>query len=182
MPNRTHARSIQVIKKQTEAILAQFNITTLPIKIEDIAKKSGLRVTPYAFDDDISGVLVIEKTDATIGYNQNESRVRRRFTIAHEYAHYCLHKEESSVFMDKGFHALFRSKQSGMTEDTQILEREANTFAAYILMPHELLKKEIDKIEFDLGSDDDIKNLAKVFDVSAQAMYYRILNSGLFRF
>lgn len=181
MSYRNRARIIE-IKKETEAIIARFNVTSLPIKIEDIAKKAGVRVTPYAFDDDISGVLVIEKGEGTIGYNQSESRVRRRFTIAHEYGHYCLHREKSSVFMDKGFHAMFRSKQSGMTEDTQLLEKEANMFAAYILMPDNLLISEIDKIDFDLGSEDDIKNLAKIFDVSSQAMYYRILNSGLFQF
>ena len=180
--SRTHPRSIQFIKKQVDAILAELNITTLPVKIEDVAKKMGLRVTPFAFDDDISGVLVIENGQGTIGYNQNESRVRRRFTIAHECAHYTLHKDQSSMFMDKGFHAIFRSRQSGLSEETQILEREANTFAAYILMPDHLLKREIDQIYFDLGSEDDIKNLAKIFDVSSQAMYYRILNSGLLRF
>lgn len=63
-----------------------------------------------------------------------------------------------------------------------MIEREANTFAAYILMPDFLLKQEINEIDFDLGSEDDIKNLAKLFDVSSQAMYYRILNSGLLRF
>jgi len=182
MSFRTYARSITTIKKQTEAILAQYGGDTLPIKIEDIAKKAGLHVTPYAFDEDISGALVIENGGGTIGYNQTESRVRRRFTIAHEFGHFWLHRETSSVFMDKGFHVMFRSRQSGMAEDTQIIEREANTFAACILMPDHLLVREIEKIDFDLGSDDDIKNLAKIFDVSAQAMNYRILNSGLFRF
>lgn len=182
MSTRTHSRSIQFIKKQADAILSELNITNLPVKIEDVAKKIGLRILPFAFDDDISGVLVIEDGQGIIGYNQNESRVRRRFTIAHECAHYALHKEHSSMFMDKGFNAIFRSRQSGLTEETQILEREANTFAAYILMPDHLLKKEIDQIDFDLGSEDDIKNLAKIFDVSSQAMYYRILNSGLLKF
>lgn len=86
------------------------------------------------------------------------------------------------MFMDKGFNAIFRSAHSELSEQTQILEREANTFAAYILMPDHLLKETIDKIDFDLGSEDEIKNLAKVFDVSSQAMYYRILNSGLLNF
>ncbi|RFZ92943.1 ImmA/IrrE family metallo-endopeptidase [Mucilaginibacter conchicola] len=182
MSTRTHARSIHFIKKRADAILSELNIRSLPVKIEDVAKALGLRVTPFAFDDDISGVLVIENEQGYIGYNQNESRVRRRFTIAHECGHYALHSTESKMFMDKGFNAIFRSRQSGLTEETQVLEREANTFAAYILMPDHLLKKEIDQIDFDLGSEDDIKNLAKVFDVSSQAMYYRILNSGLLRF
>ncbi|NRF38548.1 ImmA/IrrE family metallo-endopeptidase [Pedobacter foliorum] len=182
MLKRVHPQTIQTIRKRAEEIISELQINTLPVKIEDVAKKMGLRLTPFAFDDNISGVLVIEEGQGTIGYNQNESRVRRRFTIAHECGHYCLHKDQASMFMDKGLKALFRSTHSGLTEDTQVLEREANTFAAYVLMPDHLLKKEIDKIDFDLGSEDDIKNLARTFDVSSQAMYYRILNSGLLRF
>ncbi len=182
MNTRNHSRSIQFIKKQVEDILQGMKLSSLPIKIEDVAKKAGLTVSPFDFEDDISGVLVIQDGKGVIGYNQSESRVRRRFTIAHELGHFVLHREQSSMFMDKGFNAIFRSAHSGLSEQTQILEREANTFAAYILMPDHLLKEAIDKIDFDLGSEDEIKNLAKVFDVSSQAMYYRILNSGLLKF
>lgn len=182
MSTRTHARTIQYIKKEADAILLKWGVNSLPIKIEDLAKRSGVQVSPYNFEEEISGVLVIQNGEGVIGYNQSESRVRRRFTIAHELGHYILHREQSSMFMDKGFNAIFRSVNSGLSEATQILEREANTFAAYILMPDHLLKHEINQIGFDLGSEDEIKNLAKIFDVSSQAMYYRILNSGLLKF
>ncbi len=171
--------SIRNINNHIKAIFNEIKVDSLPVKIEDIAKQRGLRVMPYAFDEDISGVLVIEDDLGTIGYNQNESRVRRRFTIAHELGHYELHKERSKLFMDKGFKALFRSKNSGLTEETQIMEQEANAFAASILMPDHLLIKELEKIEFDLSSEDDIKSLAKIFDVSSTAMYFRIRNFGL---
>lgn len=173
------ATSIRNINSQVKAIFNEIKTDSLPVKIEDIAKQRGLRVMPYAFDEDISGVLVIEDNVGTIGYNQSESRVRRRFTIAHELAHYELHRDKAKLFMDKGFKAIFRSKNSGLTEEAQIMEQEANAFAASILMPDHLLIKELEKIEFDLSSEDDIKNLAKIFDVSSTAMYYRIRNSSL---
>jgi len=171
--------AIKNINNQVKAIFNEIKVDSLPVKIEDIAKQRGLRVMPYAFDEDISGVLVIEDGLGTIGYNQSESRVRRRFTIAHELGHYELHKEKSKLFMDKGFRAIFHRKNTGITEDTKKMEEEANAFAASILMPDHLLIKELEKIEFDLSSEDDIKNLAKIFDVSSTAMYYRIRNSGL---
>jgi Zn-dependent peptidase ImmA (M78 family) len=171
--------AIKNINNQVKAIFNEIKVDSLPVKIEDIAKQRGLRVMPYAFDEDISGVLVIEDGQGTIGYNQSESRVRRRFTIAHELGHYELHKEKSKLFMDKGFRAIFHRKNTGITEDTKKMEEEANAFAASILMPDHLLIKELEKIEFDLSSEDDIKNLAKIFDVSSTAMYYRIRNSGL---
>jgi len=171
--------AIKNINNQVKAIFNEIKVDSLPVKIEDIAKQRGLRLMPYAFDEDISGVLVIEDGLGTIGYNQSESRVRRRFTIAHELGHYELHKEKSKLFMDKGFRAIFHRKNTGITEDTKKMEEEANAFAASILMPDHLLIKELEKIEFDLSSEDDIKNLAKIFDVSSTAMYYRIRNSGL---
>lgn len=172
--------SIKNINSIVKSVLTDLKIDSLPVKIEDVAKNRGLRVLPYSFDEDISGVLVIEDNIGTIGYNQSESRVRRRFTIAHELGHYELHKDKASLFMDNGFKMLFRSVNSGVTEEKQRMEQEANAFAASILMPEHLLKKELEKIEFDLSDDEDIKSLAKIFDVSFTAMYYRIRNLGLF--
>jgi Zn-dependent peptidase ImmA (M78 family) len=148
---------------------------SFPIKIEVLAKSRGLNIMPYAFEDDISGVLVIDGENATIGYNMTQSRVRRRFTIAHELGHYELHRSKSTLFMDKDYKAFYRSTFSSDTEESQKIEQEANTFAASILMPEQLLKQQIGT-GLDLSSEDDIKRLAKLFDVSSTAMYYRLLN------
>lgn len=149
---------------------------TLPIKIEILAKGRGIILMPYAFEDDISGVLVIDGEQATIGYNITQSRVRRRFTIAHELGHYELHRQQSSLFTDKDYKAFFRSSFSSDSITSQQMEQEANTFAASILMPANLLKQQIEKTGLDLSSEDDIKRLAKIFDVSSTAMYYRLIN------
>lgn len=151
---------------------------TLPIKVEDIAKSMGIKVFAYGFDDDISGVLVIDNDSATIGYNQTESRVRKRFTIAHELGHYVLHRDDAQMFMDKQYTAHFRSTNFTYPDKKQKQEQEANKFAACILMPEQLLRAEIEKMEFDLQSEDDIKVLAKIFDVSATAMSFRLSNLG----
>lgn len=164
---------LKVIDLEVDSILKNAGVITLPVKIEDIAKQLGLKVIPYPFDDNISGTLIIEKK--TIGFNQTESRVRRRFTIAHEIGHYVLHKERKSVFLDK----LFRLNNPG-GEQSQELEMEANVFAASILMPENIITKEVKKIELDFGSEEGIKYLARIFDVSSTAMYYRLKNLDLF--
>jgi Zn-dependent peptidase ImmA (M78 family) len=168
----------QKIETFIEGALDNPLFKSLPIKVEDIAKSMGIKVLAYGFDDDISGVLVINDEGATIGYNQTESRVRKRFTIAHELGHYVLHRDQSDVFMDKQYKALFRSPGFTYTEQSQKLEQEANKFAACILMPEKLLNNEIEKMEFDLHSEDDIKHLAKIFDVSATSMSFRLSNLG----
>lgn len=168
-----------LIENRTKQIFEQTGIVGLPVKIEEIVKKMGINLVPYAFDEDISGVLVISDKEATIGFNQSESRVRRRFTIAHELGHYEFHRDKSAMFIDKDYRAIFRSKNSGNSEDLQVLEQEANTFAACILMPEALLAEILSDMEFDLSSEDEIKRLAKIFDVSATAMSFRIINLGL---
>ena len=57
---------------------------SLPIPIEKIVLEHGVRLLPYDLGDNVSGILVTENGQATIGYTKNEQRVRNRFTIAHE--------------------------------------------------------------------------------------------------
>ncbi|WPV67512.1 ImmA/IrrE family metallo-endopeptidase [Chitinophaga sp. LS1] len=163
--------------KATEIIL-QFGKMEAPIRVDDIARAMGLKVVAFPLEGDVSGLLLIEADGATIGYNQNEARVRRRYTVAHELGHYCLgHTQEGtpSVFVDKGYRVYFR--RPGQDEPSAARrEREANYFAACLLMPEQLLVPEVDKLEFDPGNEDAIKHLAKMFDVSATAMSYRIQN------
>lgn len=106
MSNKFDWRRNLHIKQKAEDILHALNVNSLPVKIEEVAKRMGLTVMPFGFDEDISGILIIKEGQGHIGYNQNESRVRRRFNIAHECGHFALHKDQHSMFMDKGFHAI----------------------------------------------------------------------------
>ena len=144
---------------------------TLPIPIEEIVQQRGIKLLSYDFKDNVSGILLLENGEATIGYNRNESRVRSRFTIAHELGHFMLHKDNNDLFVDREFKVLFRSSSS---EGTQRIEIEANNFAACILMPENLLREEIAMLE--VVDEDAIKDLAKKFDVSTIAMSIRIAN------
>jgi Zn-dependent peptidase ImmA (M78 family) len=150
---------------------------SLPIDIENIVAKKGIRLLPFDFKEDMSGVLILEDGDATIGYNVNEAHVRNRFTIAHELAHYILHKDDKDLFVDTDFKVLYRSAHIDIGQKH---EKEANDLAACILMPEKLLRKEIDEIELDYTDEDLIKALAKKFDVSTISMSIRLSKLKLF--
>jgi Zn-dependent peptidase ImmA (M78 family) len=167
---------IKVITAKTTILLRALPEVTLPIKIEEIARLKGLKVMPYPLGEDVSGLLSIEDGKGTIGYNENEPKVRRRFTIAHELGHYELHKDKSDLFVDKQF--IYRSKDSGNSAVNIQMEQEANFFASAILMPTDLLRKEVSKIQIDLGSGPGINELAKVFEVSPTAMSVRLAQLG----
>lgn len=171
--------NLNKINRKVEELLALFPHVAAPIRVDEIAKRRGLRVIPYALEENISGMLIIKEGKGTIAYQQSESAVRRRFTIAHELGHYELHSDRSSLFLDKQFNVLFRSQVTEETLEKQRLEQEANAFAAALLMPETLLKKEIALKQFDFGNENSIKELAKKFNVSSIAMYYRITNLQL---
>ena len=170
--------NIKLINSKVTAILKSLPDIVLPIKIEDIARLRGLEVIAYPLGEDVSGLLAIKNGKGTIGYRQDEPKVRRRFTIAHELGHYELHRDKSDLFVDKQF--IYRGRNSSHTPVSQVMEQEANAFASAILMPTEYMRSEVGKIEMDLGSEEAIKTLAKIFEVSSTAMSLRISGLGLF--
>lgn len=154
-----------------------FLFQKLPIDLELLIQKEGINLINYPFKDDISGVLIIEEDKATIGIDKNSNNVRKRFTLAHELGHYKLHAQKSNMFMDNVF---FRKKSAGYTSKEEKIEREANFFAANILMPENLIRKEILDLNCDLHDDDVITSLASKFEVSSSAMTFRLINLGLY--
>ena len=128
----------------------------------------------------MSGVLDIANGVANIGYNPSESKVRQRYTLAHELGHFVLHYNDNKTFVDnEKFYQfkMFRSGKLNLSNSELECEREANAFAAALLMPQTLLNKELEAYEgFDLSDSTMITELAKKFEVSTQAMSFRIFN------
>ena len=171
------AVNIKLINSKVNSILRSLPELKLPVEVEKIAESLGIRVLAYDLGDDVSGLLAIQDGVGTIGFNEKESPVRKRFTIAHELGHYILHKEKSDLFVDKQL--IYRSQNSGDTPAKQIMEQEANVFASALLMPSNLLRKEVEKANLDLSNDEAIANLARAFEVSTTAMSIRISSLGL---
>eukprot|EP01035_Chromulina_nebulosa_P023108 gene23108-29941_t len=139
--------------------------TTSPIQIIPIAEELGLSV--YKIEDwpnDLSGKLQ-KDTDSKSGFsiyvNANHPDERRRFTIAHEIAHFILHRHliEGDVLVDD---ALYRSGLSNA------VEAAANKMAADILMPWRLIDSSIN------SGINTVPDLAKQFKVSNSAMSIRL--------
>jgi len=166
------------IEKLTVSILEELQITKLPIPIDDICHRRGLKIKAYDLGENVSGVLVIDGGIGTIGYNPCDPQVRQRFTIAHELGHYELHRKNNELFIDKSFKVLYRDGNSSSGEIKK--ELEANAFAAAILMPEIFLVREIERHHFDFADELSLRQLAKLFNVSAAAMSFRIANLNLF--
>jgi Zn-dependent peptidase ImmA (M78 family) len=59
---------------------------------------------------------------------------------------------------------------------TELLEIQANQFAAELLMPRALIDLALDGKLVDIDDEEPIEELAKKFRVSKQALEYRIRN------
>lgn len=132
-----------------------------PVQTVPLANALGLPVYKSSFgeNDDISGMIRKEGGKYLIYVNKRHNANRRRFTIAHEIAHYILHKDAigDGIIDD----ALYRS---GLTSK---MESEANRLAADILMPWHLMAE--DEI-----SGKSLQELAEKYDVSTAAMAIRL--------
>lgn len=161
------------IEEQTFNILSELKINT-PNKIDvfKIAEYLGVDVKPATLDSSISGLFVIKEQKPYIRYNENEAPQRQNFTIAHELGHFVLHKD-TPLFINKNELVLFRNSDS--TTGELLKEKEANSFAASLLMPKIFIEEEIKNIPSGI---DPIIHLSKIFKVSSQAMNYRLNNLG----
>jgi Zn-dependent peptidase ImmA (M78 family) len=124
----------------------------------------------------VSGFLYRDKNQTVIGVNTHHAPVRQNFTTAHELAHLLLHDQEQ-LHVDHEFRVRLRDDVS--SKGTDEAEREANFFAACLLMPRGFLEKDLAHREFvDLLDDDFLTDLARRYGVSTQALVNRLKNLG----
>lgn len=158
-------------RKHAERLVAQHGARTAPVDVDAIARRLGLHVVRTPLGGGISGLLVTRKGSSMICVEESHHENRQRFTMAHEIGHFVLgHRfaDDEQVHVDR---VMMRSSKS--SEGTDLLEIEANQFAATLLMPEKLIAKELAK----LGSADMeevVSALARRFKVSSEAMAIRL--------
>jgi Zn-dependent peptidase ImmA (M78 family) len=164
------------IEAMVQALLAENQISGAPVPVSRIAKAKGARIFVDSLNGDLSGFLYRDKDQAVIGVNTHHSPVRQNFTIGHELGHLLLHDQEQ-LHVDHEFRVRLRDDKS--SQGTDEAEREANFFAASLLMPREFLAEDLAKQEYvDVLDDDLIHSLARKYGVSTQALVNRLKNLG----
>lgn len=141
--------------------------TTIPVDVDAVARGVGVGIFYEPLPDALSAFLLRADERAVIGVNANQALVRRRFSAAHEIGHHVLGHADGSVF-DYAFPTTAEGEPPGY--DPQH-EREANQFAAELLMPEESLVEDAPTLS--------LTRLARRYGVSTEAMSFRLLNLGL---
>lgn len=93
--------------------------------IADLINLQGIRAAAVPLIDEVSGIFIQdEELGTAILVNQSMSRVRRRFSYGHEYAHALLDRDEPA-------------EPSGRKNAKELREARANAFAAEFLVPED---------------------------------------------
>jgi Zn-dependent peptidase ImmA (M78 family) len=163
---------IEKIECAAEQILLSLNIRTIPVPVEEIASRSGIKISRGP-SNEFSGILIRKKDFALIGVNSKDSSTRQRFTIAHELAHFYLHRRKDT-FVD---YVKYRDNKESVKHSPE--ERQANMFAAALIMPRKALEKDFKTISRRDFTDDELDDLASKYQVSSDAMRFRLINLRL---
>jgi Zn-dependent peptidase ImmA (M78 family) len=150
----------------------------------------------------LAGYIYVNKTSGHIFVERNDLVVRRRFSVAHELGHYVLHflpliasgafaneyevieitetlapssQEEDAEDLPIGqVHLLRQAKRLSLLSSYEQMEREANEFAAELLMPIEIVRELVAHYAADCLGDDLIWRLSSEMLVSRAATRWRL--------
>ena len=178
---------MEEIEQRAEAILEQvpswiWDGESLPVPVEEIADTSyGLLVRDVEDmcaapgcpelepGQTFSGLLLADRGE--IWVNAAEARrwpPRRRFTIGHELGHWMMHRSgERSLFCRSTTVQPDEQPEQGAAVAIPDIEEEASVFAAALLMPAHLIRREYER-------DGDFNRLCELFNCSGAAMGRRL--------
>ena len=162
------------------------------IDMKELIQAHNIYYIPKKLPNNISGAsMTTEHGKQMIVVNKDQPEKRKKFTIAHELGHLILGHDTSLNTQDKAIvsnnhqlrnpsQILFRDDKTSEGSDWR--EIEANYFAASLLMPKDLLNKEINKLiqknPRNYLSEYNVHELADVFGVSTISMSIRLSRLG----
>jgi Zn-dependent peptidase ImmA (M78 family) len=153
--------------KDAESVRASAWGDDFPVDPVRIARRLGIEVLDAQFAPNVSGALVKRPgQDPVILVNAADSPNRKRFTCAHEIGHFVRRSDSPDAYERVDL----RGPLASAGQDPE--EIYANAFAACLLMPEAEVRRLVKSGKSEL-------ELAQYFDVSREAMQYRLQNLRL---
>ena len=152
------------IRLQAARLLESAGAARAPVSLRDVVSALNLELVQKTREPFSSEAALESCGDShAIVVRGGSGERRRRFAIAHEMGHFVLHPEILGPERGGG----------GVNAAWQAQEREADQFAAELLMPEPLVREAF------VEQSGDVSRLADRFDVSRQAMRNRLRHLGL---
>jgi len=157
-------KRIGYARQKARAVLQEFFAKNpperLPIPVKEIAEFYGFEIYELKTLNKHQRAIkhdIHEEKRKLIGVNASYHRHNQRFSIGHELGHYFLEHPAEEDCDD---------------EQIRIFNREADEFSAELLIPLDLLKQKLIELR-------DASAVAKLFDVSEQALWIKISSQRL---
>ena len=154
---------------EKDAKVLDRHLSQRPVKLGALANDLGVSIKVSSLGTGISGQISNEDGKYVIRVNRNEARERQRFTIGHELAHFLLHRD----IIDRSPNGI-RDTVLYRSGEPQQIEFEANQLAAEIVMPTELVEKELECDFEGTLTEATIEALANRYEVSKAAMEIKL--------
>lgn len=163
-------RLVDLNGKSAEEILKSSGQTdVIPVNLEKIITTINVYKHPRTFDDiekiegrDVAGLVLLNNDDIGIFYDSEVSLAQKRFIIAHEIGHCCLHGDT----LKDGYIEFLHN--DGYENQHEI---EASAFASRLLIPEQSLIAVYNKLILP-----SINGLCDIFEVPSHLMKFRLEN------
>jgi len=154
-PNYKHAQA------EAMRLLSEAGIDESPVNPIAIAKNIvGVKVDFVTFKPESSNISgFYDPQENAIFVNREEFPLRQTFTVAHELGHKILHEEWAK---SSDYRVLLRDSHS----EDDFREKEANAFAANLLMPRSMVDRYWERLT--------MSELSQLFAVSVPAVKARL--------
>ncbi|MFZ5517881.1 MAG: helix-turn-helix domain-containing protein [Candidatus Zhuqueibacterota bacterium] len=129
----------------------------------------NVHIFEWALPLELSG-LSCRNAYTVIFINRLHTRERRLFSLVHELAHVLFHLGRDNT----------QTVVSVIASNREPEEKEANAFAAELLMPGATIDTMIHSLGQKIKSPETIDNLAHYFNVSRDSIFYRLAEKGIF--
>lgn len=146
---------------------------SVPIDLEELLSWASIKFDEIPLDGCL-GLFMRVDTCCGILVKSGQSRGQRRFTIAHELGHFAIPHHTTA----NGMARCLEDDVLGMRNDVSTVEREANAFAAELLMPRSRFVADMKRGTATIGQ---VKELAapERYDVSITACAIRLVELSL---
>lgn len=149
-------------KAAAASLLNQFAISNPPVDPVTMARQLGMNVLFATFAEswrNVSGFY--DPKENSIYVNGEEYPLRQTFTVAHELGHKVLHEEWAK---SSSYRILYRDPS--LNDDSDPYEKEANAFAANLLVPRFMLDQYWQRAS--------VEQLSQLFAVSVPVIKFRL--------
>ncbi len=144
---------------------------------EDIAASQGITFSIGHYGDCFDGVLECISGKFHIYLNTDKfgtNKERMRFSFAHELGHYYINEHRNQLIKGKSLH-----QSHSLLIQRNIVEKEADYFAACLLMPTSRFVKIATAKAFDFSI---VEFLRREFEVSFSSILFRLLEVDIYSF